>query len=290
MGVASEQRHAMRGHTVPIDAWSQWWMYHVWRSLAPGTGLLPLVFAVIGLGVMLVRRRVEDLWIVGLFLLFYVPAEWVRSKPAPQAERYMVPVVPFLALAAAQLLVALRASPLLRLTPVIVGVTFFLPLLKTGLLATELLDDSRSRLDAWIHTNIPKGARIAIDYPPYDPPLLGGTYQVLRFAPGQLLNEIAEGRIQEKADYLVLSSLIYDRFFTQPNGDGARREVIRQAFSSLPVLQQMRPRYLTYGFHNPVVTIFDLKSGRILSNQAKLDLQDDPTLRASIRRTALQVP
>ena len=89
---ASEKKHMARGHTISIDPWSQLWMYHFWRSILPGVQALPALLAVLGLGILAWRRRVEDLLVLILVLVFYLPAEWVKAKPAPQPERYILPL------------------------------------------------------------------------------------------------------------------------------------------------------------------------------------------------------
>jgi hypothetical protein len=255
-GMESERNHMLRGHNVPIDAWSQYWMYHMWRSLLPGSGGITLLVGLLGVGFILRQRRVEDYWILGLLLLFYLPSEWVRSKPAPQAERYMVPVMPWLALLAGAFL---TKANLARIRVPLTSLTLLSALLPTLLYARELNSDTRVRLKKWMLSNIPLKSRVAIDYPPYDPPLRMEEFQVVRFPPGQLLNSIAEGRLKNDADYLVLSSLMYDRFFSQPRGDGARRRVIRDTFLQMEILKEEVPSFRTYGFNNPRVTLFRVK-------------------------------
>ena len=59
-------------------------------------------------------------------------------------------------------------------------------------------------------------------------------------------------------DYLLLSSLWYDRYFSQPRSDLYAKRRIRDVFERVPVVQEFRPRHGTYGFHNPTVTLFSL--------------------------------
>jgi hypothetical protein len=292
-GVSSEQKHAIRGHSFAIDSWSQLWMYHLWRSLLPGTASLPLVLGLVGCGIMIVRRRAEDLWVVCLILLFYLPAEWVKSKPAPQAERYMVPVLPFLAIATSQLIDYLRQVFNARASffpSLVVALAIGFPANKSVLLASEIKHDTRLILSRWIYENIPPGSRIAVDYLPYDPPFSDDKYQVIRFLPGQLLNELATGRIEAHADYFVFSSLLYDRVFTQPNNNGLRRTLLKETFARYPILKQVKPRYITYGFHNPTVTIFSGKTHSYFRQQNLGGVALKRVLGQSFRSSALEFP
>lgn len=264
-GVMSERKHMLRGHTVAIDAWSQFWMYHVRRSLWPGMTSLPFICGFAGIGLVLWRRNREDLWILGLLLLFLLPAEWVKAKPAPQPERYMIPCLPFLALLAGEF-VRVLANTKAR-APVLVAclAVALLPFYETMLLTSEVSDDTRERLGAWMVAELPKGSRVLVDWIPYAPLPPEGDHGLAleMFPPGLLIHDlraIIDGNLKPDYDYLALSSLVYNRYFTQPFSDSVRRQVIRDAFATLPVLKEEVPHYKTYGFHNPAVTIFSLRA------------------------------
>lgn len=263
-GVMSERKHMLRGHTVAIDAWSQFWMYHVRRSLWPGMTSLPFVCGFAGIGLVLWRRNREDLWILALLLLFLLPAEWVKAKPAPQPERYMIPCLPFLALLAGEFMRVL-ANTRVR-GPVLVAslAVLILPLHETVLLSSEVANDTRERLGEWMAAELPKGSKVLVDWIPYAPLPPEGDHGIVleMFPPGLLIHDlraIIDGNLEPNYDYLALSSLVYDRYFTQPFSDSVRRQVIRDAFAALPVLKEEVPLYKTYGFHNPAVTIFSLR-------------------------------
>ena len=59
---------------------------------------------------------------------------------------------------------------------------------------------------------------------------------------------------------MVLSSLFYDRYFSQPEADPVLRQRIREVFERVPIVKQFSPRFGTYGFHNPTLTLFSLKT------------------------------
>jgi hypothetical protein len=261
-GVQSEQKHMLRGHSVAIDAWSQYWMFHTLRSLLPGTTLIPLIFAIIGSGVLLARKDKRGYFVIGLFLLFYLPAEWVKAKPAPQPERYMMPCLPFIALIASEMVRVLSNTRVRRYTPLVMLFLVFTPLYISFKLLTEVVDDTRVRVGKWIEQKLPINSNVLVDWIPYAPLVQDQSYQINMFKPGRLLADLQEFVTtgQAPADYLVLSSLVYDRYFMQPDVDQGKRTVIRNAFKKLCIVHQEFPDTWSYGFHNPTLTIFKLNN------------------------------
>lgn len=291
-GIMSEKKHMERGHTFPITASSQYWMYHLRLSVVPGLTILPTFIALLGAGLLLWRRRVEDLFILGIILLFYLPAEWVRAKPAPQPERYMVPCIPFLAIAAGEFVRVAANSRFRHGMAAVVALMVCLPASRTLLLAREVRSDTRELMAQWIDAHVPPGSTILIDYPPYDPPISPTKFNVVRFPPGELMKRLTvESLREDPADYVVLSSLVYDRFFSQPNESGIRRAIIRRVFRDVPILQQFRPRHGTYGFHNPTVTLFSLakRDFQELAHEQQLVRSGELEFTANEARASLKV-
>lgn len=254
----SEKRHMLRGHTITIDAWSQYWMYHYRRSIIPGTHLVTAFVGTVGLGIYIWRRRVEDLLILGALLLFYLPAEWVKAKPAPQPERYIYPCLPFLAVAAAEALRVLSQRG--RLLALVIGVTIIaLPLNRTVELASEIPVDTRDEMTAWMKANLPHGSKVYLDWKPYAPRFFEEEFEVTYIPRARILSHLNINELKRSGqDYLVLSGLFYDRYFNQPNADAAPREQVRRVFRYVPIVKEFSSEHGTYGFHNPRLTLFDL--------------------------------
>jgi hypothetical protein len=261
-GFMSERKHMLRGHSVAIDAWSQYWMYHIRRSLLPGMTALPFVLSGFGIGVLMWRRKVEDLWLLSLLFLFLLPAEWVKAKPAPQPERYMIPCLPILAIILAEFIRVVANSRARKAAIPVVALAAFFPFIESSMLAYEVSHDTRERAATWMGASLGQGARVLVDWVPYVPQPQVGNFTLEMFEPGMLipdLKAIVDGEKKPPYDYLILSGLVYNRFFDQPFPDELRRSVIRQVFERLPVVHQERPWYRTYGFHNPTITIFSLR-------------------------------
>jgi 4-amino-4-deoxy-L-arabinose transferase-like glycosyltransferase len=273
-GLASEQKHMLRGHTGEITGASQYWMYHMLRSALPGIGLPAMFLALIGIGVSLIRKRKFDLLLVAIVFVFYFPAEWVRAKPAPQAERYMMPLVPILAIFVAQgfrVLFRLSKLPLAKVAVSVIALLgLIVPLSVSIRLADEVSNDTRDIFSKWISQNIPKNSKIARAWAPYDPPFSQDKYQISNIDPGAFvftLQSWMSDKTNSKVDYVVLSSLLYDRQFSQPSNDTSRPRIYEKFFKTANLVHQIKPLYGTYGFHNPTLTLFKLSDGAKTLNQ-----------------------
>jgi len=258
---SSESRHMQMGHTQSIDAWSQLWMYHFWRSIKPGMTLVTAFASVVGLGYLLRRRRIEGLLIVALVVLFYMPAEFVKAKPAPQPERYILPCLPFLAIALSVWINSLRGRAFRNVAVTACLVTLVvLPLVRAASLASEIKSDTRDQMAAWMKDNLPPGSKVFMDWSPYCPRFHDDSFEIEYIPRARIIPKLDLAALKEShVDYLVLSSLYYDRYFKQPESNPILRQRIREVFERVPVVIQMTPEHGTYGFHNPVLTLFSLK-------------------------------
>ncbi|RMG43049.1 MAG: phospholipid carrier-dependent glycosyltransferase [Candidatus Dadabacteria bacterium] len=263
-GVLYEKQHMLKGHSVAINAWSQFWMYHLRRSILPGMTFITSSFAMIAFGFILYRRRWQGLLLIGIILLFYLPAEFVKAKPAPQPERYILPVLPFLSLSAAHFVDTLWNAGRIKIALIISVMIVFSPCFRSLELASEIRADTRLKMKRFMQMHIPRGSKILVDWEVYSPDLSGEYKHVKYLERKNIFNSLTEKRLRESGyDYLILSSLFYDRYFSQPGQNAAIREIIREVFRKFPVVVEFRPRFGTYGFHNPVLTLFDLKARKI---------------------------
>ncbi len=260
----TESRHMQNGHTVSITAWSQFWMYHFWRSIWPGLTSVASVVSVVALGFLVRRARLEDLVVVGIALLFYLPAEYVKAKPAPQPERYILPCLPFIAIAVGELIRVMRVDRvrLVRgLAYVCALAVVLFPLGRTVELARDLPRDTRDQLAEWMKTNVPHGSKILMDWKPYCPNFQGAYFEVEHIPRARIIPELDVRSLRSSgADYLILSSLFYNRYFSQPEGEPILRQRFREVFQRVPIVAQFEAESGTYGFHNPTLTLFSLKA------------------------------
>lgn len=256
----SERNHMQRGHTIRITAWSQFWMYHLWRSIVPGVSLFTTFVAAVGMGLLLWRRRINDLYLIALFLLFYLPAEYVNAKPAPQPERYILPCLPFLAVMASEVVRAIYHQSRMRSVSILLGLlAVTVPAYLSWQISSEITDDTRDKMAAWMKEHLPRGSKIYIDWKPYEPTFQNDEFE-MHYAPrDKLISSLkVENLKQSDKDYLLLSSLWYGRYFDQPRSDLIAMIRLRRIFAEVPVVKEFRAVHGTYGFHNPTVTLFAL--------------------------------
>lgn len=280
---AAESRHMQTGHTNTIDPWSQLWMYHFYRSILPGMTPVLAIASAMGLGFLVRRAKIEGLFIVSVALLFYLPAEFVKAKPAPQPERYIVPCLPFLALALAAFAGAIGRSLRIRHGALLCSLALLAaPFSRTISLAADLKDDTREQMAVWMRQHIPAGATVLMDWKPYCPQLEGAAFKVEHIERARIIPELDPLVLRNSgADYLVLSSLFYARYFNQPESNPTLRQRIRDVFQMVPIVAQYRAPSGVYGFHNPVLTLFSLRK----DDFAKLDLERTQKLKGQIAET-----
>ena len=254
-----ERNHMLSGHNrIAISATSQLWMYHFSRSIIPGMTLVPALLAVFGLGMLLAGRSENGLFVLGMVLLFYLPAEWVKAKPPPQPERYVLPCVPFLCMAAAFALscaarVWKSAGP-----AVVIFLVCILPASRSIALARDLRFDTRDQLRLWVAENLPAGTKVIIEAA-YSPQLtdvaLHRKLIKLDKHPGQFTVHALRNSGYE---YLLVNSFSYGRYFREPKVNQLLKKRWANIFSTFPLVQEFSAPSGSYGFHNPVVRVYRL--------------------------------
>lgn len=259
---AAESRHMQTGHTVTISAWSQLWMYHYWRSIWPGVSGLVAVVLCVACGFLLRRGRLEDLVVVGMALLFYLPAEYVKAKPAPQPERYILPCLPFIAIGVGEFIRSLGTNPnrIIRSTvPIAALLIVCVPFIQSANLAREVRNDTRDQLASWMKENLPHGSKVLMDWKPYCPNFHGEYFEVEHIPRARIITELDVAALRTSgANYLILSSLFYNRYFSQPETEPILRQRFREVFQRVPIISQFTAPSGPYGFHNPTLTLFSL--------------------------------
>jgi hypothetical protein len=286
---SSESRHMQTGHTVSISAWSQLWLYHFWRSIWPGISSLTAILGCIAAGFMLRRGRIEDLAVLGMAMLFYLPAEYVKAKPAPQPERYILPCLPFVAIGVAELIrqLALRAGTGRKALAVVAAVAAVgMPMARSVSLAKDIGHDTRDQLAAWMREHLPAGSKVLMDWKPYCPNFHGEHFVVDHIPRARIILELDVSALRESgAQYLVLSSLFYNRYFSQPESQPTLRQRFREVFQRVPIIKQFEADSGTYGFHNPTLTLFSLSA----EDFAKLDQERAMKVRGQLEYTSNDV-
>ena len=101
--------------------------------------------------------------------------------------------------------------------------------------------DTRTLAKGWIETHIPPGAKIATDWPVYEPPLSRETYEVdTRGGEGLSGRPLAWYR-EQGFDYLIASSFIYRIPLLDKEQDARRRAFYAALDEELELVQQFSP-------------------------------------------------
>jgi len=252
-----ERNHMKSGHQgVAITAWEEWWMYHWSRSIVPGFGVIGSSFALLGAGLQARKARSVAFYAVLAFLCFYLPAEWVKAKPPPQPERYVLCCLPFLAILAAEFFDWLRRIGYVNLAQLSLFFALLLPAGKSVLLASELSVDTRQSMREWMLRNIPAGSSVLIeasysphlDDTPFDRHFLKASKHPALFG---------KTAIQKSGyEYLLVNSFSYERYFSEPEYSSVLRRRFENIFESFELKKEFKPRWGSYGFHNPTVRLY----------------------------------
>ncbi len=246
-----EKKHMSKGHhQMKIGSWDHFWMYHAGRSVAPSLGWVSFLVLLVVIGDALKRKDSTILAVAFLAATFYLPAEYVNAKPPPQPERYIFPCIPFLSL--------LAGYGLVRLNSFLSVVAVLSVLVPSVLLAREVPNDTREVMRQWMITNLKGGTHILIDAIPYTPSL--PEFKTTLFsAPEQRRNLTIEEMKTIGAEYVLVTSLSYDRFFHTRTSDQIVRRRFEELFSKLPLIHEVKPDYKTYGFHNPTLKLLKVE-------------------------------
>lgn len=257
----AEQGHMITGHhKVIISSWSQYWMYHLSRSIVPGSTWFVTALGILGFGAMLRSAGVKGFYIIAVFCAFYLPAEAVNAKPPPQPERYILPCIPFIFLAAA---VAVDSLRLWGRGFIALVLGFFLiacPFYRSIGLAYELSPDTRVLMRDWITENVPKGSKIIVDAQAYSAFLPQDQFVV---TPMWTIDQRREMTIEnlkaQEIDYILLTNKSYDRYFLTQSADQRIRVRFEDIFQNWVLVKEMKSNFGSFGFSNPELRIYKVE-------------------------------
>lgn len=261
-----EKQHMERGHTVPITALSYYWGFHIERSILTRYQTIFALLSFVALGFVLIKRKMYGFLLLSSILLFYLPAEYVKAKPEPQPERYVLPCIPFLALVLADFVSYLQASKnklikfgLLGITALALAQIFIYSTLHTQ----SIKNDTRLQAKSWVLNNIPKGSKIITDWHFYGPPGIDKEYEVLQLKDkkGAKINRGLSAEVLKASgyDYFIFSSFSYGRFLMPAYRSHNLSKRFKSIFKEMTPVVVFNNEDYAFGFHNPEIKIFKLK-------------------------------
>jgi hypothetical protein len=260
-GFLGQWTYSKAGHHDGIvhNPWHDWWVYYARTGLIPGMTWPLFVLSIAGL-VLMARSR--DGWIITATVVWlYLVFEHGRAKPYPFSARYILPLAPLLCLSAATAMVGLASSLKQRLPAsaayALCAALFVLPpLVKSALVADEALHDTRIVAGAWMEQAIPTDSDIVVSDSPSNLPVSDFWGREWRVYTPERLRELYGGRRESVPPYFVFSSFSAERYLESPDAVPQWTRYYVRIMEGYRLVKEFRPRWLTYGFHSPVIRIY----------------------------------
>jgi 4-amino-4-deoxy-L-arabinose transferase-like glycosyltransferase len=271
-GVGHESGNVAAGRGgVTISPLPYLWTFHLRYSIVPGFGLLPTFLAGAGLVAALRRATPAARLLSATVIGVYSVIENSPFKPPPNFDRYAVPLVPFLALLAADAVLALRrrlgerlgrrtAIAGTALCSLAIGIG---PAIYTARLDAAMATDTRAAARAWLMAHTTARERVLLEgalnargklVPSYVPALPADRAATYCYSLGQFADRLAD------YDLVVASSFMYDRYLHLGAEPRDRRQFYETLFGRHELAAEFHPAVRSYGFHNPTIRIYRVRS------------------------------
>lgn len=145
------------------------WLHHLTYSLLGGIGLPAVLLALLGMGRSLVSRDPKRLAFASFVIVYY----GILCKAGQPYDRYVLPLLPFLAFFAADTICSLSIQWKRPSLAFLLFLSAFLPNLLKSILFDKIMmaDDTRTQAKAWVETHLPAGSDVALGWDFYGPRL-----------------------------------------------------------------------------------------------------------------------
>jgi 4-amino-4-deoxy-L-arabinose transferase-like glycosyltransferase len=248
------------------------WLFYLIYGFKENIGLFSRFLVLGGLVYGFIRRRRREMILLAYpLLLFFIIGSWKT-----RASRYFLPLAPFFILAAAMFLDLVAAKISSRLTKLsrnrapfpwaakivlpVLCLLFVLPsaarVLRFDYLMTQ--PDTRTIAKDWIHHNIPRGTKIAMEI--NGPPISRDFYTV--YIKRTLSQVDMEWLARKKAQYIVIDDIMYARFTRFPDEFPREAEFYNTLDREAVLIKTITPKYdeELLDLHNPTIKIYKLSS------------------------------
>jgi hypothetical protein len=240
-----------------VDTLPGWLFYG--KTLLTGMGLILVILGLIG-GLQQLALAVKKSDRMRMLVLSF-PMTYFALMGATNHyfARYALPLMPFVALFAAEILMVLVTRLGVKrngvaqsaLAVALAMIATAQPLaysIRHDLLLTR--QDTRTLAKEWIESHIPAGAKIAIDWPVHGPPLSTPertvpngkhVYDLLAVGGTGLFEHPLAWYYENGFDYLIATSFIYRIPLVYADMDARRREFYASLDDHLALVQEIRP-------------------------------------------------
>jgi len=233
------------------------WVYYITRALNYGMGQPLELFSLAAIVYALVRHRKKDILLVSFPIAYYL----IMGSFLRHFDRYILPVVPFLVIAAAVFLVRIasmisRSKVKQSLAIVVLTLAIILFPAVRVIRYVHLMTQAGTGLQAreWIMRNIPRGEKIA--YETYSPPLPGYVIRNMGKVGFSSLEQYKEAEF----DYIIINNFSADRYL---NTRLERFENIKRNYEEIEakceLVKQFNPPPFSPANPNPVIKIYRIK-------------------------------
>ncbi len=230
------------------------WLYYIIGALNYGMGQPLEIFSLAAVIFAIFRHRKRDILLISFPLTYYL----VMGAFLRHFDRYILPVVPFLVIAAAMFLVemASKISHLkARQNLAILGLTLAVILFPAVRVIryVDLMTQQGTGLQAkeWIEENIPRGERVV--YETYSPPLSGYAGRDV----GKVGLHGLDYYRKEKVDYIIINNFSSDRYL---NTQLKRFEGIKLNYQEIEaeceLVKQFDPPPFSPANPNPIIKVY----------------------------------
>jgi hypothetical protein len=250
-----------------VDTLPGWLFYG--KTLIYGVGISLLLLGTVGAlrRLFLVITKRDQMSVV--LLLFPLVYYLLMGSTRHYFARYSVPLIPFLALFAAEVLVVgtvwltRQTNRKQWLRPLLIGLSLlvifpsFLSLVRHNVLLTR--QDTRTEAKAWIESNLPEGVRIAVDWETHVPPLAtredpvpdsDKTYDVVVIGGSGLADRSLDWYREQDFEYLITTSYISEIPLVDPQRQ-ERRQTFYESLAQLDLINEFTP------WHGESMFVFD---------------------------------
>jgi 4-amino-4-deoxy-L-arabinose transferase-like glycosyltransferase len=260
-GVAHEGASVIAGKkTSAVSPLPFLWTFHLRYSIAPGLGWAATGLALAGFVLALRRATPAHRLLTAFVALGYTVFENSPYKPPPNFDRYVVPLLPFLAVLALLAVSELRKRST-ALAIIVLALALVEPATRTVALLRAVEPDTRALARQWLESHVAPGARIVLEgelVTDEGAPVIAYTPQLTGPDVTYTFSLARLGEPLSRFDYAVASSFIYDRFIRFGAGDSETQAFYRRLFTRTPAAE-LRAPLGSYGFHNPTLRIYRLR-------------------------------
>ncbi len=249
------------------------WLINSKIIFLEGMGIYLGVLALGGILLSLFRPFPERILLLSFPLAYFLIMSGIKLR----AGRYMVVMMPFLALLAALFLVEMvRRIPRIKKRENLMISSLLFVLLLPSIYRVSLADyflwqrDTRKIAEEWVKRNIPQGSKIIRES--YSPGIYGKDgYEVNLI--WSLSNSSLEEYRRSGVEYLIASSIMYGRF-ASPRYHPRRRNFYKSLDSECLLLKKFetKPAF----FNNPTVKIYRIPRGEIIPDLKSANLPSLP--------------